>query len=375
MLRLPLLFVLALALAACDGSGPQPDPPPPPPASDEIVGGVNLTRLFASPSRDERSAVRDTWAAREAQRPERYAYAEVARGAGAGEATLVVFEGRLLLETGQTVVHHAVARLPSRPAGDARPLPVLFLSPRERETSDAAFFTTNDTPRLRDDVVQILVGWRGGSIRVLNQTFSAPVPELPYDADADDALAAQEALALSPDLPFTVDFERSAWAGRGRGGTVALLAVARSGRPSAVLTWAAPTSLFLSSVRADVRRALRTTSTPRFPGLGSVYRDHIFPIRADSARLASARRELLLRSPLYFSDTLPPTLLVHSQLDSVVPFEQAAELSARLSDPEPFGIGLYTFPEPQEPPSHDATFTAESALRTADGFLAFHLGL
>ena len=375
MLRLPLLFVLALALAACDGSDPKPDPPLPlPPAGDEIVNGVNLTRLFASPSRDERSAVRDTWAAREAQQPERYAYAEVARGAS-GEATLVVFEGRLLSETGEAVVHHAVARLPSRPAGDARSLPVLFLSPKERATSDAAFFTTTDTPRLRDDVVQILVAWRGGSIRALGQTFSAPAPERPYDADADDALAAQAALALSPDLPFTVDFERSAWAGRGRGGTVALLAAARSGQPDAVVTWAAPTGFLLPSVYGDVERALRGGDPTDLPGFDPLYREAIFPIRDSDARLAEARRELLLRSPLYFSDTLPPTLLIHSPLDSVVPFEHATELSARLPDPEPFGIGLYTFPDPQEPPSHAGTFAAEDALRTADGFLAFHLGL
>ena len=373
MLRLAAFLILAASLAGCDTATPGPTPPPP--TGDEIVNGVNLTRLFAAPSSDERMAVRSVWDARDAERPERYGYEEVARGTGGSEETLIVFEGRLVLEPGAPVAHHALVRLPPRPPGDARPIPVLFVSPRERATSAAALFTGIETSALRDDAVQILVTWRGGALDALGSTFASALPESPYDADVEDALAAQAALATSGALPFTVDFGRMAWTGRGRGGTVALLAATRTAQPDAVAAWAAPTSLFLPAVQDDVRRTLRGGDPSGLPGFDPLYRDHIFPIRGDSAALADARRALLLRSPLSFAGTLPPTLLLHSPADAVVPFAHALALDASVPEPEPLGFGLFSFSKSLEPPGHLNTFSSPPALRLAERFLAFHLGL
>ena len=374
MSRALALFAL-LCLAACDSGSEPPPPTPPPPAEDEVVAGVNLTELFASPTAAERDSVRAVWDVREAERTNRYAYGEVARGEGDAGETLIVVSGRLAEEPGEPVVHHLLIRVPPRAPGDARPLPVLFVSPQEREASPEAFFTSSVTPTLRDEVPQVLVGWRGGAVVALGQRFGSALPASPYDADADDALAAQAALPGVDGIPFTLDFGRSAWAGRGRGGTVALLASARSSQPDAAVSWAAPTSFFLPTVLADTRRMLRGGDPSALPGFDGVYREAVFPIRGDSAALAAARREFLLRSPLYFSDLLPPTFLIHSPADAVVPAEHAAALDGRLPDPEPLGFARYAFPEQSERPDHASTFSYEDGLRTAERFLAYHLGL
>ena len=375
MLRALGLVALSLSVAACDSGGEPGPSAPPPPAEDEVVAGVNLTRLFARPTAAERDSVALIRQTRAADRDERYAYTEVGSGEDADGASLVVFEGRLVQEAGSPVAHHALLRLPPRTPGEVRSLPLTVVSPRFPDASVADLLIGETELVLSEDAAQLLLTLRGGTLRALGRTFRSDASGLPYDADAEDALAALGALLAPGTLPVEVDASRLAWVGFGRGGTVALLGAAQEGQVDAVVSWAAPTSFFLPNVSDEVERALRGGDPSDLPAFDPLYRELIFPIRGDSAALAQAREGLLLRSPLYVAGSLPPTLLVHSPQDRTVDFGHAQELSRLLDPPPPFNLALFSFSNEQITPGHDGTFESFVARRTNAQFLAYHLDL
>ena len=376
MLRAFGLIGLCLSVAACDSGGEPGPPAPPPPAEDEVVAGVNLTKLFAPPTQRETDRTEAVWRSRAGGRADRYAYVEVARGTDTGGALLVVFEGRLAQLAGTPAAHHVLLRVPACAPGAVCSYPLLLVSPRYLRATAAALLLNGDTDApLPTEAAQAVVTLRGGTLEALGETFRSAVPENPYDFDSEDALAALDALVRSEALPQEVDAGRIAWAGFGRGGTIALLAAARDRRIDAVAAWAAPTSFLLPTVADDVERTLRGGAPSSLPAFDPLYRDIIFPIRGDSARLADARGELLLRSPLYAADALAPTLLVHSPQDRTVPFEHADRLDRELPPPPPFDLALFGFSNQEDRPDHDGTFDSFVARRTNAQFLAYHLDL
>ncbi len=298
------------------------------PSSDEVVAGVNLTDLFATPTNAEVDAAHAHLASGEGGRTFS-SVAEIDRG---GRETVTVLRG----DAGGTEgSFFAAVRQPPRAPGDQRQRPlVLFLSDGEDVDLTGALRTFPLRQRLRDDAVIVLGVRRGGTLRVDGQTFeSAASGVAPFDPALSADMLALVGYVRSRGEAFGADPERVALIGHGPGGTAALLAGARTGVDDYILSLAAPTSFFAASVRQAAREYLRGGVANPFPGLVSVLDSTAGQVRDGRATMAEARLALLTRSP---ADLLPPAqrsrplafvFAAHGEIDSVVPIDQMQALT------------------------------------------------
>ncbi len=334
--RLPLLWLVAVAvsLAACD-TGTSGSPPPPPP-DDDVVAGVNLDALFAPPSTAELLAVEAEWAQRDATLSSRYVFSFVAETEAGDGATYRVYLGEDAAEGG--ALFYGLLRLPPRPPGDQRARPLVLTLPDDGpEVRAGSFF--EELPILsavRSDFVYALVAYRGMALDVGGTRYESPAPPSAYDHDTDDALAfLAHVRALGASV--LVDSARVGALGLGRGGGVALLTSARSNPYGIIVDLAGPTDLFLGAFRSRVRSFLATGARPPFPAFDTLADDVLVPLRDGALSYAGARRALLRRSPRYFVNPPPYTLVAHGTLDFVVSPDHGRVLSAVLTK----ATGLY----------------------------------
>jgi hypothetical protein len=325
-LAIPALTVL---LAACDSSGVDG---PAGPVPDEIVDGVNLTDLFAAPRNNERDTVRAEWAARDADRDDRYGYLLLPPVRAADGSDLIVYTGSL--PGPGDVVHHGVVRLPPREPGDTERRPVVLVLPEDGPSVDVAGALDNvplESPVL-DEVVFVIMAYRGQTLQVEGIDFTSPADSsAPYDLDTDDALALlSEVLGREP----LADPDRVAVIGYDRGGSAALASAERSGTIDFIVSLAAPTDFFLPSVRQMARAYLLGQSTGTFPAFDDVAATALDPLRGGGGDLAAARLALLRRSPAYFAGPPPFIYAAHGTLDFVVPVAHGRALRDVTGTPE-----------------------------------------
>ena len=121
------------------------------------------------------------------------------------------------------------------------------------------------------------------------------------------------------------DSSRVAVTGHSRGGGVALLMGIRDPRVKAVVSFAAPTDLFLPQVRTIAERGLRLP-LPRLPGANYLADSVLFALRDGRTTVQRARIELLRRSPAWFAHRLPPTQVHHGWNDDKVPYVHGQRL-------------------------------------------------
>lgn len=334
-----LLLAGALLAAACSEAPPSGCETGGACGGDEVVAGVNLTRLFDAPvTADERDAVRAVWAARTAAAtaPQlRPVLVQTASGTDATGATVTVFAAfaRDAPEPRDTLFVAAV-RQPRRPAGDVQRLPGVFVFPDALVAADASTIPSQVplTADLVDEVVMVLVAPRGQALRVGGRTFGAGLPPGdPYLTDADDA---QTLLAQSGLLNQRFDETRVMATGLGRGGTTALLLAARRAPVAFVVSLGAPTSFVSPDVRRDARALLTGGGVSPLPAVGDVLAATAVAVRDGTRSLAEARLDLLSRSPGPFVTAPPPVVAAHGALDAVVPVAQLGGLVAAGQNPD-----------------------------------------
>ncbi|NNF57839.1 MAG: prolyl oligopeptidase family serine peptidase [Rhodothermaceae bacterium] len=325
-----LSVLLVVTLAACDSSLTEP-PPPLPPGGDEIVEGVNLTRLFATPSAEEHDAVRAEWATRDANRSGRYRYTIEATGMDSDGAALTVLAGRDAAT--KAVLHYGLVRVPGH-AGEVFSLPTLLLCPEGLATA-----TESDLLRdasygfVRDGSVQVLMTYRGGTLSALGQTFASAAEPDAYDRDVDDALALIDAVLAQISR---TDANRMGAYGFGRGGAVALVAGIRDERIRAVADLAGPSDFLSEPFRDEARKLLRGQNSA-FPADASLAEQLFIPLREGTLTFEAARIALLRRSARPFALDLPANLIVHGTSDFTVPITFSRLLAQTILGLRPDG--------------------------------------
>ena len=337
----PALEVAALAavlaLSACGETpvsvcAPEIDPTceAPPGPGDEVVGGVNLTALFAAPTPAEVDSARLDVPA--VPTPASRTLTEAAPADGARRFVLALDDS-----LGRRVVT-ALVRVPGV-AGETSPLPVVVVLPEPDDAGPDDLLTAPGFGPLLTGTVQVVVAYRGGALALESrQAGAANGPRAsdlaadPYRSDVADVLAVVAAL---PGVP-RADPSRLGVVGVGRGGTVALLAAPTLGA-RAVVTLGAPTDLFAASFVSDVRDLLagRPVTTP-YPALDALARPAL-EVR-DGLALEDARRALVALSPSRLRLDLPPVLGLHADDDQVVGQDQLSALRRALSEGPGVGV-------------------------------------
>lgn len=327
MPRLALWWLALAALAACSeppaitdcipGIDPTCVPPDP---EDEVVGGVNLTQLFAPPTpADVDAALLFGMPATDAFVNTLTATDPAADGARQFVLGLGDNAGRILT---------TLVRVPGT-AGATSPLPVVVVLPDGTEGASADdFLTAPGFGRLRTDVVQVVVAYRGEPLVVARESIDPTRDGRAYLDDVPDVLAVLAALAPIP----RADTSRVAVVGVGRGGTVGLRAAATGGLEG-VVSLEAVTDLFADSfvelIRAELRGEAPAPTPAGFPQL----RRPVIDLRNGLADLAQARVALLNLSPARRRprEQLPALLALHGEDDVVVDPDHLDALAAGLA--------------------------------------------
>ncbi|MGH7551438.1 MAG: alpha/beta hydrolase family protein [Longimicrobiales bacterium] len=313
---LPALLPLLAVLFACADSPSDP--------GGRIVAGVDLDVLFAPPTPAEIAVVHADWQGRNVSstgfREEQVAPLVIGVGS---QATL-----RIVSHIVGGARHYGAIVVPD--GAQARSLPVVVYAHggdngvRVEEFVTATFALGGQASRY----AYVIPSFRSETVRFGAASWRSGGEPSPWDRDVDDALALlDEALANTP----AADPARIGVLGSSRGGGVGLVMGVRDARIDGVIDIFGPTDFYGEYVQEIVEEALRG-SVRDLPGMVVLNDRFIKPLREGTITMAEMRRQLLLRSPVYFAERLRGVQVHHGTADIVVDVSQGRRLIARLQE-------------------------------------------
>ncbi len=314
MKTLRFLFVLLLPLVTgCEITSSN---------EDRVVGGVNLTELFAPATTAEREAVLADWAGRNPAAVGVQTVHQAAATLGGSPATV-----RILSHEVGSVTHYGAVLAPNGAAVGSLPILVYLHGGDSGVSVDGeVLFILQFLTSLADRFVIVVPSFRDESVRFAGQTWRSEGPASPWDYDVDDALALlNAAIATTP----AADPTRIATMGMSRGGAVALLMAARDERIDRVVDFFGPTDFFGEFVQ-DVTEELLNGQPRDLPGLDYMNATFLEPLRDGDIGPEEVRMALARRSPALFSDRMPAVQVHHGKADVIVPVSQAEAFIAAM---------------------------------------------
>jgi hypothetical protein len=339
-------FLLAFALASACGDGPSGPPEP----------DVDVSAVFAAPTASEISAVLADWESREVTvqefREEQSATVQLAAGV---PATL-----RIVSHFVDGARHYGAIAVPTGAAAASLPVLVYAHGGDNGVSVEELLLITGALGDVAGRFVHVVPSFRSETLRFGSTSWTSAGDASPWDRDVDDALALlSAALANTP----AADAERIAVVGLSRGGGVGLLMGVRDARIDAVVEFFGPTDFYGPHVRDVVEDALRGDLRD-LPGLAVLNARYLQPFREGTVSVAELRRQLLLRSPVYFADRLQGVQVHHGTADNVVDVSHAEALISRL---QALGRGAPAFEYYIYPGGgHNALSLSGSPQRAAD---------
>ena len=280
-------------------------------------GEADLDALFAPPTADEITQVKEEWDTRTPEvsgvRPE--LDSEVSVGLGSVRV-------RILSHTVGGLRHYGAVVTPV--GAEPGSLPVILYAHGGDGGVDIedTFLLNQILQRQGLSAALVIPSYRSEPLRLGDQVFLSEGPPSPWDRDVDDTISLLSvALEQAPEL----DEERVAILGFSRGGGVGLLTAARDPRIDAVVEFFGLTDLFDEYAREIFEEAL-DGELRDLPGLDYLNEILVLPWKLGVLSDAEARLELVRRSVVYFVDRLPPVQLHHGTEDTVVAVSQAYRL-------------------------------------------------
>lgn len=285
---------------------------------EEVLDGVNLSRLFAPATSSEIQTIASDWQ----HRPVQSAGYRIEHEAGRESGILRIFSH---LVDGHR--HMSMMHLPHSERGDN--LPVVVINHGGDTGIDAAEYLAyaDDLGSLIQNAILVLPAFRSESIQFDDREFVSEGPASTWDRDVDDAIAAMQVVMdneprARPDRPGTIGFSR--------GGGVSLLMAIREPRIEAVVTFFGPTDFFDDYVR-NVTRIILNTNQFIVPGSRNLTDVVLRPLQRGEITMSQARLELVRRSPVLFPERLPALQVHHGTGDFVVWVSQAHRLDEALN--------------------------------------------
>ena len=286
---------------------------------DLIVGGVNLTEVFAEASEAEIQSILVDWTARNpvASDVVIVEQAEVSLIGGVPATVSIVSHDV------DGVTHYGAVIAPDGLAAGAAPVLVYAHGGDGGVSVDGeALLLLSLFPDLAPHFVHVIPSFRDEPLSYNGQTWQSQGPASPWDKDVDDAFALIDvATTLAP----AADPTRIAVLGMSRGAGVGMLMAARSSSVQRVLGFFGPTDFLSPFVQEVVTEILE--GTPRqLPGLDVLSEEFALPYRDGEISLEQVRSELVRRSPVLFIDRINKLQIHHGTADMIVPVSQAQRM-------------------------------------------------
>ena len=318
--RLSSLLLISLLLLGCEVSN-SVDPVE---EQEVIVGGVNLTEVFAEPSDAEIQSVLIDWAARNpvADNVTLIQQETVQLGASNVPATLSIVSHEV-----DGVLHYGAIIAPDGLVAGSAPVLVYAHGGDAGVSVDGeALLLLSLFPDLAPHFVHVVPSFRDEPLIYDGQTWQSEGPASPWDKDVDDAFALIDvATTVAP----AADPSRIAVLGMSRGAGVGMLMAARSESVRQVLAFFGPTDFFGPFVQ-EVATEILEGSPRQLPGLDFLSDEFVLPYQAGEISLETLRTELVRRSPILFIDRLDKLQIHHGTADTIVPVTQAERMMAAM---------------------------------------------
>ncbi len=317
MTAVVLIIASEMLVLGCSGSSTSSGD------EDHIVAGVNLTELFQLPTAAEREDVLDDWTSRTHAAVEVSTVSQTSVSLGGTASTL-----RIVSHSVGANTHFGAVLSPDNAGSGTLPV-VVYLHGGDDGVDVSELLTVLPIAlgSSQDDYVYLVPSFRAEELRYSGVTYTSTGQASPWDRDVDDVLSLIDAaLTIVP----AADPERVGVVGFSRGACVAMIAGIRDPRIDLVIEFFGPTDFF-SPWSEDIFADALDGSLRDLPGLSTLNEDIIQPLKNGGLSNASARLEMLRRSPVYFVDMLPPTQAHHGTVDNVVPVTEAELLRAAFT--------------------------------------------
>ena len=316
---LPLFALVLSSLAACD-SGPSSD-------------GLDLDRLFNSPTASEIMAVESEWARR--SNPSRDA--RIVAQTTFDNATIYIVSHTQTTAGGGDFTHYGIVRIPD--GASDWPVVVYHHGGDDGISAADALDVYSLFPMIEANTVLVAPVYRSETLDAdldgLGGSYTAGGDPSPWDYDVDDAIGL---LNAALDLfPTATDAGRIGAFGISRGGETALLQAVRDDRVQVVADYFGPSDFFNLAARFLAFSAVLGTAEDQatvrsLPGGSYLIDEILLPLHEGAYSYDDARLELVRRSPGLYGSMLPSTQLHHHVRDGVVPVQFSQAFIALIED-------------------------------------------
>jgi dipeptidyl aminopeptidase/acylaminoacyl peptidase len=180
---------------------------------------------------------------------------------------------------------------------------------------------------LAEHTFLLMPSFRGESLQAADLgTYHSEGQKSILDGDVDDALAMLNGVLQN--IPEADEENIKAW-GVSRGGGVSMLMSVRDRRIKTVVDASAETDLLLPSIQEQIQRSVDYNTQPINPVHLKVM-EIVQAYLLGEISLASAHKELIQSSVVYFADQLPSLQIHHGAKDIIIPVEHSQRLYQAL---------------------------------------------
>lgn len=353
--RLPLIVLLLVLFTGCELSSSVDSV-----EQDRIVGGVNLTELFAEPQPSEIQAVLADWSTRNplAANVNLELQSQV-NLSGQGTAQFYIVSHDV-----DGVKHYGGVVVPDGLAPGSAPIMVYSHGGDGGVSVDGEFLLLVGLfPELATKFVFVIPSFRDEPLVFGDQVWQSEGPASPWDRDVDDALSL---IDVASGLTAAADPSRIAVLGMSRGAGVGMLMAAREPAVKRVLAFFGPTDFFGPFVQ-EVATEILEGNPRQLPGLDYLSDQWVMPYQAGTVSLEQIRTELIRRSPVLFLDRIANLQIHHGTDDTIVPVSQAQRMIDAMAQA---GRGADTFSSFLYPGGQHNPFTLEGSLQRGSAYIA-----
>lgn len=348
-MRISAVLATLVLLAGCELAA-SPD-------AGRVVAGVDLDVLFEPPSQAEIDLVTTDWSSRSVA-PQQVEVVQTTNTA-IGSVPVTV---RIVSHVVSGKRHYGGIITPTALAPGTGAVVVYAHGGDSGGSVDEAMTVFGLFPQISQDFVIVVPSFRDEELRFNGQSWRSDGPASPWDHDVDDALALLNVtLALEP----AADASRMGVLGFSRGGAVGMLMAIRDSRIEGVVSFFGPTDFFGPFVQDVVTEALM--GSPRnLPGLDVLNERFIAPLAAGDLSIDDVRLELVRRSPVLWTATLPRLQMHHGTADPVVPLSQTRHMEEAMAA---IGRGAPSFESFIYEGGEHSPFTLPESLQRARTFM------